>query len=195
REHPFPRMTYEESMRRFGSDKPDVRYGLELSDFNEALRDTEFAVFWQVLASGGLVRGLCVPGGASFSRKQTDDLTTFVQQYGARGLVSMAFTGEGSIESLAAEDIRSPVARYFTPEQAREMARIAGAKRGDMLLTVADKEQAANKALDAVRREVGARLGLADSGVLAFGFITQYPLLEWSETEGRWMSVHHPFTS
>src|SRR3989442_13293574 len=130
REHPFPRMTYEESMRRFGSDKPDVRYGLELSDFNEALRDTEFAVFWQVLASGGLVRGLCVPGGAEFSRKQTDDLTTFVQQYGAKGLVSMAFLGEGSIESLAEEEIRSPVAKYFTVEQAKEMARIASAERG-----------------------------------------------------------------
>ncbi|TMF09093.1 MAG: aspartate--tRNA ligase [Chloroflexi bacterium] len=195
REHPFPRMTYEESMRRFGSDKPDVRYGLELSDFNEALRDTEFAVFWQVLASGGLVRGLCVPGGAEFSRKQTDDLTTFVQQFGAKGLVSMAFLGEGSIGSLAEEEIRSPVAKYFTVEQAKEMARIAGAKRGDMLLLIADRPSVANRALDGLRRELADRLQLYDPNILAFAFLKDVPLFEWSETENRWVSMHHPFTS
>ena len=195
REHPFPRITYEESMRRFGSDKPDVRYGLELSDFNEALRDTEFAVFWQVLASGGLVRGLCVPGGAEFSRKQTDDLTTFVQQFGAKGLVSMAFLGEGSIGSLAEEEIRSPVAKYFTVEQAKEMARIAGAKRGDMLLLIADRPSVANRALDGLRRELADRLQLYDPNILAFAFLKDVPLFEWSETENRWVSMHHPFTS
>ena len=195
REHPFPRMTYEASMRRFGTDKPDVRYGLELSDFNEALRDTEFAVFWQVLASGGLVRGLCVPGGAEFSRKQTDDLTTFVQQFGAKGLVSMAFLGEGSIGSLAEEEIRSPVAKYFTVEQAKEMARIAGAKRGDMLLLIADRPSVANRALDGLRRELADRLQLYDPNILAFAFLKDVPLFEWSETENRWVSMHHPFTS
>jgi len=195
REHPFPRITYEESMRRFGSDKPDVRYGLELSDFNEALRDTEFAVFRQVLASGGLVRGLCVPGGAEFSRKQTDDLTTFVQQFGAKGLVSMAFLGEGGIGSLAEEEIRSPVAKYFTVEQAKEMARIAGAKRGDMLLLIADRPSVANRALDGLRRELADRLQLYDPNILAFAFLKDVPLFEWSETENRWVSMHHPFTS
>jgi aspartyl-tRNA synthetase len=129
------------------------------------------------------------------SRKQVDDLTTFVQQYGARGLVSMQFGGEGDMESLRAEDVRSPVAKFFTVEQAREMANIAGAKRGDMLLLVADKPSAANRALDGLRRELASRLELVDAGVLAFSFVTQYPLLEWSDTEERWMSVHHPFTS
>src|SRR6266540_2587400 len=161
-QHPFPRMTYEESVRRFGSDKPDLRYGLELT---------------------------------AFSRKQTDDLTTFVQQYGAKGLVSMAFLGEGTIDSLAEEDVRSPVAKYFTVEQAKEMARAAGAERGDMLLMVADKKNVANRALDALRRELADRLELYDPSVLAFAFIREYPLLEWSDTEERWMSVHHPFTS
>jgi aspartyl-tRNA synthetase len=194
-QYPFPRMTYEESVRRFGSDKPDLRYGFELSDFSEALRDTEFSVFRQVLSSGGIVRGLCVPGGASFSRKQTDDLTTFVQQFGAKGLVSIAFLGEGSIDSLAEEDIRSPVARYFTVEQAKEMARIAGAKRGDILLLVADKTSVANRALDGLRRELAERLELYDPKVLAFAFVKEYPLLEWSDTEERWTSTHHPFTS
>src|SRR3990172_9028012 len=122
---PFPRLTYEESTRRFGTDKPDVRYALELVDFTDVLRESEFTIFRQTIAGGGVVRGLCVPGGADFSRKQTDDLTTFVQQYGAKRLVSMAFIGEGAIDSLTADDIRSPVARYFTPEQAREMAHVA----------------------------------------------------------------------
>jgi len=193
--HPFPRMTYEESMRRFGSDKPDVRYRLELSDFSEALRETGFAVFRQVLASGGQVRGLCVPGGAEFSRKHTDDLTTFVQQYGAEGLVSMAFLGEGSIESLAEEEVRSPVAKYFSVEQAKEMARVTGAKRGDMLLLVADRPSVANRSLDGLRRELAGRLQLYDPNILAFVFLKDVPLFEWSETENRWVSMHHPFTS
>jgi aspartyl-tRNA synthetase len=194
-QHPFPRMTYEESMRRYGTDKPDIRYGLELTDFSAALRDTEFSVFRQVIASGGKVRGLCVPNGATFSRKQTDDLTTFVQQFGAKGLVSMAFLGDGSIDTLAEEDVRSPVAKYFTVEQAKEMARLAEAKRGDMLLMVADKPSVANRALDGLRRELASRLELYDPNVLAFAFVREYPLLEWSDTEERWMSVHHPFTS
>jgi aspartyl-tRNA synthetase len=188
-------MTYAESVRRFGSDKPDLRYGLELVDFSEALRETEFAVFRQVLASSGLVRGLCVPGGATFSRKQSDDLTTFVQQYGAKGLVSMAFLGEGSIDSLAEEEIRSPVAKYFSVEQAKEMARVAGAKRGDMLLLVADRPAVANRALDGLRRELAGRLELYDPNVLAFAFLKDVPLFEWSDTENRWVSMHHPFTS
>jgi aspartyl-tRNA synthetase len=142
-----------------------------------------------------VVRGLCVPGGAQFSRKQTDELTAFVQQYGAKGLVSMAFLGEGGMDSLVADDIRSPVAKYFTVEQAQELARLAGAQRGDMLLMVADREGVANRALDGLRRELAGRLRLADAGVLAFAFVTEYPLFEWSETEGRWVSMHHPFTS
>jgi len=193
--HPFARMTYEESMRRFGTDKPDLRYALELCDFTEALRDTEFSVFQQVMAAGGAVRGLCVPDGAEMSRKQVDDLTTFVRQYGAKGLVSLAFLGEGSMDSLAGEDIRSPVAKFFTTAQAQEMARLAGARRGDMLLIVADSPSIANRSLDGLRREIASRLELADPDVLAFAFVTQYPLLEWSETEGRWSSSHHPFTS
>ena len=194
-QHPFPRFTYAEAVRRFGTDKPDVRYGLELVDLTDALRESEFAIFRQTIAAGGVVRAICVPGGAEFSRKQTDDLTTFVQQYGAKGLVSLAILGEGTLDSLSDSDIRSPVAKYFTVEQVRAMARAAGANRGDMFLMVADKESLANKALDALRREIAGRLSLADPDTLAFAFVVEYPMFEWSETEGRWMSAHHPFTS
>jgi aspartyl-tRNA synthetase len=192
---PFPRIPFAESMARFGCDKPDMRYGLELVTFNEALADSDFQVFRNVIASGGVVRGLSVPGGAEMSRKQVDDLTTFVQQYGAKGLVSMQIGGAGSLDTLTEDDIKSPVAKFFTPGQVASLAGLAGAKRGDMLLMVADRENVANKALDPLRRELADRLGLADPDVLAFVFVTDYPLLEWSETEERWTSSHHPFTS
>jgi aspartyl-tRNA synthetase len=195
-ESPFPRMTYAESMRRFGTDKPDLRFGMELVTFDEALADTGFQVFRQVMEGGGTIRGLNVPGGAEMSRKQVDDLTTFVQQYGAKGLVSMQFSGSGDIETLTEEDVKSPVAKFFSAEQAKTLARVAGANRGDMLLMVADKQGIANKALDALRRELAQRLNLIeDENVLAFGFITEYPLFEWSENEGAWTPAHHPFTS
>jgi aspartyl-tRNA synthetase len=192
---PFPRLSYDEAMRRFGSDKPDLRFGLELADFSDVLGKSEFTIFRQTIASGGVVGGLCVPNGAAFSRKQVDDLTTFVQQYGAKGLVSMAFLGEGGLDSLTQDEIRSPVAKYFSPEQATEMARLAGAKRGDMLLMVADKPVAANKALDALRREIGRALGLIDDRVRHFAFITDFPLFEWNDEDERWYSVTHPFTA
>jgi aspartyl-tRNA synthetase len=107
----------------------------------------------------------------------------------------MQLGGSGGLETLTQEDIKSPVAKFFTPEQAAALARLAGAGRGDMLLMVADKEAAANKALDPLRRELASRLDLADPNVLAFVFVTEYPLLEWSDTEGRWVAQHHPFTS
>jgi aspartyl-tRNA synthetase len=194
-QHPFPRMTYEESMRRFGTDKPDLRFGLELIDFTAVLRSSDFQVFRQTIESGGQTRGLCIPGGEELSRKQVDDLTKFVQQYGAKGLVSIALLGEGDIGSLGDDEFRSPVAKYFTAEQIRALAKAADAKRGDLLLIVADKPAAANRALDALRREMGKRMDLADDNTLAFAFVTEYPQFEWSETDNSWTSSHHPFTS
>jgi aspartyl-tRNA synthetase len=192
---PFPRIEYEEAMERWGSDKPDLRFGMEFTTFNDVLKDSEFQVFRNVIGSGGVIRGLNVPGGAAMSRKQVDDLTTFVQQYGARGLVSMQLGGEGSIDTLTMEDVKSPVAKFFTEEQAREMARIAGASRGDMLLLVADHKEEANKVLDALRRELGGRLELVDDGVRHFAFVEKFPLFEWSNEDERWYSVTHPFTA
>jgi len=194
-EMPFPRMTFAESVRRFGSDKPDLRYGLELADFAPALQNTDFQVFKNVMSSGGAIRGIAVPGGASWSRKQVDDLTSFVQQYGAKGLVSIQIGGEGDMSALTIDDVKSPVAKFFAAEEVREMASLAGAGRGDMLLMVADKPTASNRALDALRRELASRLELADPDTLAFCFLTDVPLFEWSETEERWTPAHHPFTS
>jgi aspartyl-tRNA synthetase len=191
---PCPRLAHDEAVRRFGTDKPDLRFGMELVDVTEVLRDSEFAIFRQTVAQGGVVRAICVPGGAAFSRKQTDELTTFVQSYGAKGLVSLALLGEGGLDSLTEEEIRSPLAKYFTAGQAREMARLAGANRGDMFLMVADKPSTVNKALDGLRREIGQRLELADPNMLRFVLIYDFPLFEWNDEDERWYSVTHPFT-
>lgn len=192
---PFPRLTYEEALQRYGTDKPDLRYGLELHDFSEVFGESQFGVFRSVLSSGGQVRGLCVPGGAaSFSRSEIDNLTKFVQSYGAKGLVSIGLLGNGDVDSLTQEDVRSPVARHLGLEEVRAAAAVAGAQRGDLLLLVADEPKLANNALDGLRRELARRLGLIDDSKLAFCFIIDWPMFEWDEKEGRWDPTQHPFT-
>jgi len=192
---PFPRLAYAEAMRRFGSDKPDLRYGMELVDVSDLLAESEFGVFRETLAAGGVVRGICVPGGAVFSRRQIDELTEFVKTVGGKGLVSIGLTGEGPVEELTADDFHSPVHRYLRLEEVRAIAARAGASRGDLIIIVADQEARASQVLDGMRREMARRLNLIDEGFLAFCFITDFPLVEWNEAEERWDAVHHPFTS
>ena len=202
---PFPRLTFEESMRRFGTDKPDLRYGMELFDLSELAASSEFGVFSNAVGSGGSVEGICVPSGAELSRKEIDKLTTFVQGYGAKGLVSIALLGEGDIGSLTAEDVRSPVAKYLSPELLRGAAKLAGAQRGDLLLLVAGgggmrklepgSVQRVKPSLDGLRREVAARLKLADPETLHYAYITEFPLVEWNDEDDRWEAAHHLFTA
>ena len=192
---PFPRLAYAEAMRRFGSDKPDLRYGMELADVSDLLAESEFGVFRETLAAGGVVRGICVPGGAVFSRRQIDELTEFVKTVGGKGLISIGLTGEGPVEELTADDFHSPVHRYLRLEEVRAIAARAGASRGDLIIIVADQEARASQTLDGMRREMARRLNLIDEGFLAFCFITDFPLVEWNEAEERWDAVHHPFTS
>jgi aspartyl-tRNA synthetase len=193
---PFTRLTYGEAMRRYGTDKPDLRYGMELADFTDLVADSEFAVFRQAVQAGGQVRGIAVPGGVeALSRKQIDDLTRFVQDAGGRGLVSAGLMGQGPIETLTDEEVRSPMARFINAEMLKAMAQRSGAGRGDLILMVADQEAVASAALDALRREVARRLNLADPNLLAWCRVTDFPLLEWNEEDGRWYAVHHPFTS
>lgn len=192
---PFLRITYDDALSRYGTDKPDIRFGLEISDFSEAFAGSEFAIFQNVLAGGGQIRGLGVPSGAEgFSRRDIDTLTELAKMYGAKGLVSIALTGEGSVDSLTADDIRSPIGRYLSAEQVKQAAGIAEAKRGDLLLIVADNARVTSGALDALRRELGQRLGLIDEGALAFCWVLDWPLYEWDEKEGRWDPTQHPFT-
>jgi aspartyl-tRNA synthetase len=200
---PFPRLTYAECMRRFGTDKPDLRYGLELCDLTEHVRTTEFAVFRGAVESGGRVEGLCVPGGAEFSRREIDSLTETARSLGARGLVSIAYLAEprGATE----DQVRCPVLRHLGLDLARSIGMLAGAGAGDLVLIVAGEGGMPAKApgsagrvkpaLDALRRTLADKLGLADPGRLAFLWVVDFPLFEWSEEDERWDAVHHLFTS
>ncbi len=192
---PFLRLTYEEAMRRYGSDKPDLRYGLELHHIEDIVKQTEFTVFKNAVAAGGIIKAINAPGCAGYSRKQVDELTELAKSKGAKGLVSVQLAGTGSIETLNAEDVRSPVAKYLPLEQVKAIAARAGAKHGDMVLIVAGDAKSTNASLDGVRRELADRLKLADPKTLAYAFVVDTPLLEWSDTDKKFVSTHHPFTS
>ena len=192
---PFPRLSYHDVMARYGTDKPDLRFGMELADLSGLVAQTEFQVFQRVVAAGGVVRGLAAPGCAGYSRRQIDELTEFVQVYGATGLVSFALLGESPLEDLLTEDVRSPVSQYFPIEVVRAMAQRLDARRGDLLLLVGGPEKTVNQALSALRHELGQRLGLADKDTLAFAFVVGFPLLEWKPDENRWDALHNPFSA
>jgi aspartyl-tRNA synthetase len=182
---PFPRLSYYDAMERYGTDKPDLRYGLEIRDLSDIAGQSDFTVFRSALQEGGRVRGICAPGFANYSRRQLDELAAFVQARGAKGLVTLP---------LGEEEMRSVVAKFLTREQIEEMAMRFGAKEGDLLLIVAGKTKMVEEALGALRQEVAHRLELADPNLLAFCFIVDYPLLEKGEG-GRWEPMHHPFTA
>jgi aspartyl-tRNA synthetase len=190
---PFPRFSYDEVMSRYGTDKPDLRYGLELADFTDLAAKTDFGVFKSAAGSGGIIKGLAVPGGAEFSRKQIDELTELVKQYGGKGLVSIAILGQPG--SLSDDQVRSPVAKYLTLPVISEMATRAQAKQGDLLLVVADQPRVAHLALDGLRREVARRLDLADPTKRIFLQVVDFPLFAWNDEEKRWDPEHHPFTA
>jgi aspartyl-tRNA synthetase len=183
---PWPRMTAYEAMLRYGSDKPDVRFGLEITDLGEALAETEFRVFAGVLAGGGVVRGLNA-GARELSRKDLDGLTEYVQRYGAGGLV-WAFVEEGG-------SWRSPAAKAISDSEREEIARRLSAREGDVLFIVADKEPTAAAALGALRLELSQRFQLVPEGRHETLWVVDFPAFEWSEGEGRWQAVHHPFTT
>ncbi|MFA5054655.1 MAG: aspartate--tRNA ligase [Dehalococcoidia bacterium] len=182
---PFPRLTYRESMDRFGSDKPDIRYGMEIKDMSDIAARTEFGVFKSALDAGGIVRGICAPGCAGYSRKQVDDLGEFLKAYGSKGLLNLPVGGEGA---------KAVVTKFFSEEQKEEMRRRFEAKDGDMIFIVAGARPVVEQSLSALRGEMAKRLNLADPDVLAFCFIVDFPMFEKNK-EGRWDSTHHPFTA
>ena len=193
---PFPQLQYDESMRRFGTDKPDLRFGLELSDVSQAMHDSKFRVFRDVVADGGVIKGFVAPGCGGYTRKELDDLIDFARGRGASGLVTFALGQEtGALQDVRLEEIRSPVKQFFDLSEITNIAEIVGARRGDLILFCAGRADKVNPPLAALRHEFGRRLGLADQQVLAFAFITDFPLVQWSAGEKRWEPVHHPFTA
>jgi aspartyl-tRNA synthetase len=183
---PFPRMTYEEMLGRYGSDKPDLRYGMELADLAPAFAGTGFRAFADALSSGGTIKGLAAPGGAALSRKELDQLVQEVRGRGAAGLVWIVVQPEG---------IRSPVEKYLSPDEIAGVRAATGASAGDLVLIVADRVDRTNVALDGLRRHMAARLDLVRAGEWRFCWMVEPPLFEWGEEENKWVSVHHPFTA
>ncbi len=191
---PFPRMTYAEAMASYGTDKPDLRFDLDMADLTDIAAKTDFRVFTSVAAAGGIVKGFKAPGCASYTRRQTDALIEFVKAYGAQGLVTIALTGEGDIDDLTQSGIRSSAARFLTIEQVKAIAHRTEAEMGDMILIVAGPAKTTNQALSALRNEMGSRLKLADPNLIAFAFVTDFPLFEWNEDDERWDAMHHAFS-
>ncbi|MDP9296815.1 MAG: aspartate--tRNA ligase, partial [Actinomycetota bacterium] len=185
-EVPFPRFTYQEVMERYGSDKPDLRYGMELADLAPVFQGTEFRAFASALADGGEIRGLAAPLGASLSRKELDQLVTDTKGRGAAGLVWLVVEQDG---------VRSPVEKFLSSEEVAGILERTGAAAGDLVLIVADRPTRVAVALDGLRRTMAERLQLIPEGEWRYLWVTEPPLFEWSEDEGRWVAQHHPFTA
>lgn len=194
---PFPRLPYREAIGRFGTDKPDLRFGLELADISDIVADSEFGVFRTAIADGGVVKGFAAPGCAHYSRKQQAELVDFAKARGAKGLVTMAIEGERgeSPADLTLDKVRSAVTRFFTIDQVRAMVQRLHAGPDDLLIFAADKAKLVNTVLAQLRPEMADRLGLADPNLMVFAFIQDYPLMDWNEENDRWDSMHHPFTA
>ena len=190
---PFPRLTWHEAMERYGSDKPDLRYGLELSDCSDIAASSGFGVFSSTIANGGRVRGIVMPGGASLSRREVDAFTNLAKTMGAPGLVSLQFNADPA--SATEDDVRSPVLRHLGIEDARKIGERCGASSGDLVLLAAGKSGMVFTVLDGIRRELARQLDLVDDSLLNFGFVTDFPLLDWDEDGQRWNALHHPFTA
>jgi aspartyl-tRNA synthetase len=188
---PFPYFSYKETVEKYGTDKPDIRFGLELKDISDIAADTGFQVFRSALDNNGKVKGICVPVCGHYTRHQLDELTNLAKDYGAHGLTTIAFTGE----TITPANVKSAAAKYLTVGQLQEIASRFEAKPGDLVLIVADKQEVINKALDGLRREMAQRLNLAGDNLLAFAFIVDFPFLEKNEIENRWEPMHHPFTA
>ncbi|MGE4273511.1 MAG: aspartate--tRNA ligase [Desulfitobacterium sp.] len=183
---PFPRMTYKEAMELYGSDKPDIRFGMEMVDVAECVKDSNFKVFTDTLTKGGRVKGLCAKGCASMPRRELDGLVQYVSIYGAKGLAYIVLGEEG---------IKSPIAKFFTEEQLKDLIAKLKGETGDILFFVADQENVVADALGHLRLELGKRLGLIAENALNFLWVTEFPLLEWDEEEKRFVAIHHPFTA
>ena len=194
---PFPRLAYADVMARFGTDKPDLRIGLELADLSDIAAESGFQVLRGSIESGGVAKGLAAPGCASYTRRQLDDLTAMARERGASGLVTIALDGDPAqpLDELADDEFRSPAARYLSTDEVKRIAARLGASRGDLLLLVAGPRESVDMALGGLRVEMGRRLGLADQDLLAFAFVVDFPLLEWRPEENRWDSPHNPFSS
>ncbi len=189
---PFPRFTYEEAMERFGSDKPDLRFAMELVDLAPVLRDASgapasgFRVFDETLAAGGRVKAIVVPGQAGASRREIDELTETAKRFGAKGLAHLGVDADGGV--------KGPIVKFLGDDLAERTAAAAGADQGDLVLIVADMPEVTADVLGRLRQQLGLKLGLADPDVLAYGWVEGFPMYQWDAEGGRWDATHNPFS-
>jgi aspartyl-tRNA synthetase len=185
--NPFPRLSYADAMSRYGTDRPDLRFGLELSDVSALAARSEFRIFTSTVESGGVVKALVAPGCGDYSRKQVGELEEIATEAGAKGLATVVVEPDGGV--------RSSIAKFFAGDLMAELVSATGAASGDLILLVADQPAVANEALSALRTEFGARLALTSDDAMCFCWILDFPLFEWNEDESRWDPSHHMFTS
>ena len=183
---PIPRMTWQEAMDRYGSDKPDTRFGMELQDVTEVVKDCEFVVFKGAIEQGGTVRGINAKGQGSMPRKKIDKLVSFAKDYGAKGLAYIAIQEDGTV--------KSSFAKFMKEEEMNALIQTMGGENGDLLLFAADKNKVVWAVLGALRLELARQMELLDKSEYKFLWVTEFPLLEWSDEENRFMAMHHPFT-
>jgi aspartyl-tRNA synthetase len=182
---PWPRLSYSEAVERYGSDKPDLRFGMELYQASDIFAASGFMVFQNTLKAGGEIKCLVVPGCAEYTRKEVDDLTTYAKELGAKGLATLALTADG---------VKGTAQKFITPAEVEALQARSGAKTGDLILFVADQKAVANKTLGGLRLLFRDRLNLADKNVMAFAWVVDFPMFEWKEDEKKWDAAHHPFT-
>ena len=183
---PMQRLSYDEAMDKYGSDKPDLRFGMEIFDLSDAMRGSDFKVFEAVLAAGGCIKGINVKGNAGIPRRELDGLVNYVGQYGAKGLAWIGYTAEG---------LKSQISKFFNDEQLERIRQTAQAEEGDLVLIVADKPNVAANAMGQLRLEMGRRMNLIDPDKLSFAWVLDFPMFEYDEEEKRFVAMHHPFTS
>ena len=183
---PMQRLSYDEAMQKYGSDKPDLRFDMEIFDLSEAMRGSDFKVFESVLAAGGKIKGINVKGNAAIPRRELDGLVNYVGQYGAKGLAWIGYTAEG---------LKSQISKFFSEEQLEKIRLTAQAEEGDLVLIIADKPAVAVNAMGQLRLEMARRMNLIDPDKLAFAWVLDFPMFEYDEEEKRYVAMHHPFTS
>jgi len=193
---PFPRLTYAEALEKYGSDKPDLRFGLEMTTITETAASSDARVFQAVASSGGTIRGFVAPGCGDYGRRQTDDLTEFAKSSGAQGLVFIALDESAeSIDALEDDQVKSPLKKFLSLDVIKKMANEMGAQPGDLMLIVAGTSKLVNTVLSNLRNEMGRRLGLADPNKIAFAWVYDFPLFDWDDEIQGYVPAHHVFSS
>ncbi len=194
-EVPFPRLTYKEAIERYGTDRPDLRFGMEFIDFTDLFSETDFMVFKKVIESGGKIKGVVIPEGHNISRKYLDQLTELSKEEGAGGLVWLSIKDIKNPDNISENNIQSPVAKHLGFDLIKNIIHKSEIVHEGVILIVADVPNVVHSVLDVIRRKIGDDLNLKDSSLLSFCFITDWPLVEWNEDEKRWDAMRHPFTS